>query len=164
MGQILIIGYGNTFRRDDGAGVALATQLAAYWQPHVPVRLVTVTQLVPELAIDIAAADVSAVVFVDTVVGKLNAEIGVARVAAGAVSPALGHHLGPVALILYACLLNDRDLPAWLVTAPGIDFGHGEGLSLTVQRLLSAANPVADRLLLEMEEHFRCMNLPLLNV
>ncbi len=168
MGQILVIGYGNTFRRDDGAGVALAAQLAARWQAQVPVRLVTVTQLVPELAIDIAAADVAAVVFVDTsvgeMVGELNRQIGVMRVADDSASPVMGHYLGPAVLMIYARLYHDRNLPAWLVTVPGIDFAHGEGLSPAVQQLLSAANSVVDRLRLAIEEHFRCMNLPLHNV
>jgi len=168
VGQILVIGYGNTFRRDDGAGVALAAQLAARWQAQVPVRLVTVTQLVPELAIDIAAADVAAVVFVDTsvgeMVGELNRQIGVMRVADDSASPVMGHYLGPAVLMIYARLYHDRNLPAWLVTVPGIDFAHGEGLSPAVQQLLSAANSVVDRLRLAIEEHFRCMNLPLHNV
>jgi len=172
MGQILVIGYGNTFRRDDGAGVALAAQLAARWQAQVPVRLVTVTQLVPELAIDIAAADVAAVVFVDTsvgemvgeMVGELNRQIGVMRVADDSASPVMGHYLGPAVLMIYARLYHDRNLPAWLVTVPGIDFAHGEGLSPAVQQLLSTANSVVDRLRLAIEEHFRCMNLPLHNV
>ena len=164
MKEILVIGYGNTFRRDDGAGVVLAQQLVACWQPHTPVRLVTGTQLVPELAIDIAAADVGAVVFVDASMGEVNEQIHVQRVVGDIGLPVLGHQLGPAALLIYASLFNARNLPAWLVTAPGVDFGHGEGLSPAVQQQLSAAPKVANRLLLEIEEHFQCMNLPLLSV
>ena len=164
MGQILVIGYGNTFRRDDGAGVVLAQHLVACWQPHTPVRLVTGTQLVPELAIDIAATDVGAVVFVDASTGELNEQIHVQRVVGDVGLPVFGHQLGPAALLIYASLFNVRNLPAWLVTAPGVDFGHGEGLSPTVQRQLSAAPKIANCLLIEIEEHFQCMNLPLLSV
>lgn len=163
MQEILIIGYGNTLRCDDGAGVALAQQLAACWQPHTPVRLITATQLVPELAIDIAAATVCAVVFVDAAAGELKAPIQVQRLRADVGMPVLGHQLGPAVVMLYAKLFNERHLPSWLVTVPGVDFGHGEGLSPAVQQRLSATPKVADHLLLEIKEQFPCMNLPLLN-
>jgi hydrogenase maturation protease len=164
MGQILVIGYGNTLRRDDGAGVALAEWLAAWWQRRAPVRLLTVTQLAPELATDIAGAEVSAVVFVDAAAGALHDQIQVRRLASDGGSPALGHQLDPAVLMVYARLFSERNPPGWLVTLPGVDFEHGEGLSPAVQRLLSTANMIADRLLIEIEEHFRCMNLPLHSV
>jgi hydrogenase maturation protease len=164
MGQILVIGYGNTYRRDDGAGVALAERLAACWQRQVPVRLFAVNQLAPELAVDIAAVEVSAVVFVDAAAGALHDQIQERRLASAAGSPALGHQLDPAVLMVYARLFNERNPPCWLVTLPGVDFGHGEGLSLAVQRRLLAANTIADRLLMEIKEHFRCMNLPLHSV
>jgi hydrogenase maturation protease len=151
VGHILVIGYGNTLRRDDGAGVALAERLAALWQGQAPVRLLTVTQLTPELAIDIAATDVGAVVFVDATVGALHEQIQVKGVAGDGGSPVLGHHLDPAVLMMIARLLNERNLPGWLVTVPGIDFNHGEGLSPPVQRLLSTAAAVANRLLAEMD-------------
>ncbi len=58
---LLIIGYGNDLRCDDGAGRAVADRIEAMALPGVEVR--SVQQLAPELTLDIACADT--VVFVD---------------------------------------------------------------------------------------------------
>ena len=63
----LVIGYGNSLRRDDGAGLLLAASVAADMAAAgEPVRLVQVQQLAPELAEEIAAPHVGGVIFVDT--------------------------------------------------------------------------------------------------
>jgi Ni,Fe-hydrogenase maturation factor len=59
---VLVIGYGNTLRRDDGVGVRAAELIAA--DPRLAhARVLAVHQLTPELALDIGA--VSLVIFVD---------------------------------------------------------------------------------------------------
>jgi hydrogenase maturation protease len=162
--SILIIGYGNTLRCDDGAGIALAKQLVAHWQrQHISATLLTVTQLTPELAADIAAAGVIAVVFVDAAAGGLGQSVQVHPVDSTVASPGLGHHLDPVALLVYTRLLYGCTLPAWLVTVPGTDFEHGTTLSTEVQALLNTAPALADQVLTEIEERVGCMNLPLPN-
>jgi hydrogenase maturation protease len=61
-GDVLVIGYGNTLRTDDGVGRHVAERLA-----HDPrlngVRVIGRHQLTPELALDVSQADL--VVFVD---------------------------------------------------------------------------------------------------
>lgn len=59
--QLLVIGYGNTLRGDDGAGPAAAERVRAWALPHVTV--ITCHQLTPELADACRRADF--VVFVD---------------------------------------------------------------------------------------------------
>jgi hydrogenase maturation protease len=59
--QILVIGYGNTLRGDDGVGPRVAEQLAAWHWPGL--RSQAVHQLTPELAAAIAQVDI--VFFVD---------------------------------------------------------------------------------------------------
>src|SRR5437762_2384590 len=59
--DLLVIGYGNTLRCDDGAGIKAAEAVAALNLPGVSV--ITRHQLVPELAEPISQAH--AVVFVD---------------------------------------------------------------------------------------------------
>jgi hydrogenase maturation protease len=150
---ILVIGYGNTLRRDDGAGVALAERLVDCWQQSgVSAQLLTVTQLVPELAFDIAADGVLAVVFVDAVAGAVDDAVQMRRIGPQVASPSLGHQLDPAALLLYARLIAGRTLPAWLVTVPGVEFDLGEEMSPAVRRLVATADRVADRLRLEIEE------------
>jgi hydrogenase maturation protease len=175
--QILVIGFGNTLRSDDGAGVALAEKLVVHWLAQgVGVQLLTTTQLLPELAAFIAQEEVKAVVFVDTEVfvdtgGFVDTEvfvdmgIQIAKVELDSTSPSLGHHLDPTTLLVYAHLLYGRTPRAWLVTIPGQDFEHGQEFSPEVTRLLGSAPTVATqllaRILVEIEECVPCMNLPL---
>jgi hydrogenase maturation protease len=156
---ILVIGYGNTLRCDDGAGVALAEQLVAHWHRQcILAKLLTVTQLVPELAADIAADGVIAVVFVDAAAGGLGQPVQVRQVDSIVASPGLGHHLDPAALLVYTRLLYGCNLPAWLVTVPGADFDYGMDLSTEAQALLNRAPALADQVLTAIEEHVRCMS------
>lgn len=122
----LIIGIGNPLRRDDGAGPLVA---ASDWS-MVEVEAVAVHQLVPELAEAIARAD--RVVFVDAAVGP---DQGVAwRRLDPSVAWELGHALDPAGLLGLAAVLYDRVPDAFLLTVPGEDFSHGEGLSATASR------------------------------
>jgi hydrogenase maturation protease len=146
----LVIGYGNTLRQDDGAGVALAERLVAHWQgQQIPATLVTVPQLVPELAAEIAAAGVTRVVFVDAAVGAPQAGVQIRLLGHNELSPSLGHHLDPAVLMAYTRLLYGRTVPAWLVTVPGVAFEYGEGLSAHVQAALATAPVLVDRILSE---------------
>lgn len=161
--QVLVIGYGNTLRRDDGAGVELAQRLVMYGRAQGwPMSLLLITQLAPELAVEIAEQSVEAVVFVDTAAVRVTVEedeiieeapaIEVRRIMLDESSPSLGHHLDPAALLTYVNLLYERDVPAWMVTVPGSDFDHGEGFSPEVCRLLDDAPQVAEQLHAEIED------------
>jgi Ni,Fe-hydrogenase maturation factor len=78
---ILVIGYGNTLRRDDGAGVRAAEMMAV--DPRfAAVEVLMVYQLTPELSLDIATA--SLVVFIDADVRGLPGSIEVRELGAGA--------------------------------------------------------------------------------
>jgi hydrogenase maturation protease len=70
----LVVGYGNTLRRDDGVGVR-AAELMAEDPRFAGIEVLTAYQLTPELALDIAAA--SLVVFVDADVRGLPGSIEV---------------------------------------------------------------------------------------
>lgn len=161
-GQVLVIGYGNTLRRDDGAGVALAQRMVMIGRAEGwPMSLLLITQLAPEVAAEIAQNGVEAVVFVDTGCAKLtlcdgeyvteHPTIEVTRVDIDAASPSLGHHLDPAALLTYVELLYDRQVPAWLVTLPGSDFDHGEGFSPEVYRLLDEAPSLTEQIYREIQ-------------
>jgi hydrogenase maturation protease len=149
--MILIIGYGNSLRGDDGAGLLLAERLEQAWQAHqIAVERLAVQQLMPELAWDIAREAVEAVLFVDTRVvapGETEPGLQISLVEAPVLSPSLGHHLDPAVLLTYARLLYGKTLPAWLVTVPGVDFEHGETLSQTAQQALDTAPEILIQLL-----------------
>lgn len=140
-GLVLLIAWGNDLRGDDGAGLYLAARLERRWrQQGLAVRRLVVPQPVPELAAAIAAPEVAAVVFVDTRVAGAGDDLSVAVTPlppATDARPALGHHLDPALLLAYAALLREGPLPpAWLITAPGLVFDHGRGLSPAVRASL----------------------------
>jgi hydrogenase maturation protease len=156
MGAVIVIGYGNSLRQDDGAGIVLAERLASCWRyKGALVQLLTTRQLAPELAAEIALPETAAVVFVDTQAGKLGDPVEVKSLMETAQSPGLGHQLGPAALMTYVALLAGRNVPAWLVTVPGVAFDHGEGFSATSQAALDRAPALAERLWLEIRDYLK---------
>ena len=159
--MILLIAYGNPLRQDDGAGLRLAELMVRCWQEQsTPLRHLTVQQLAPELALEIAEPGVSAVVFVDTrAVTPGDVEAGAVEGVAvtplappDAATPSLGHHFQPDVLLAYAALLLEgrQTPPAWLVTVPGTAFDHGEGLSQTASAAIETALSGIDEPLLQL--------------
>lgn len=138
--MILIIAYGNRLRRDDGAGFLLAARLGEHLQRRGwKVECIPVHQLTPELAVDVAAETVQAVIFVDTRVADPNAGslgLEVSMVQDVPAWRSMGHQLGPEEVLSYANLLYHRLPAAWLLTVPGVDFAHGEGLSESAERAI----------------------------
>ncbi len=136
---VLVIGYGNNLRRDDGAGLVSAEMLVTAWQGDgLPVMHISAHQLDPELADDIARSGADIIVFIDAaVVGEPDsAAIEMKQMVSSQDSPSLGHHLTPAAVMLYATELYSYQGNAWLITIPGFDFGHGEELSERCQALI----------------------------
>lgn len=140
--MILIIAYGNSLRRDDGAGLLLAEELEGTFQKQGRgVQRIEVHQLAPELALNVACDDVDAVVFVDTRIvspGSETYELEVQSVSDHVSPPTVGHHLSPATVMAYARLLYGRSPRGWLLTVPGVDFDHGEGLSEVSQKAIAS--------------------------
>lgn len=144
---ILIIGIGNTLRRDDGAGWFFAEALtAALEMAGHCVHLELHHQLTPELAIEAAELQPAAILFVDASVTVEEATFG-PLTAAVAESAAGGHALTPATLLTVMRRLYGVAAPGWLVQTPAADFGHGEGLSAPAQRGVQMAPALALRLL-----------------
>lgn len=144
--RLLVIGIGNSLRRDDGAGLLLARGLADVWQAaDRPVRLLLTHQLAPELAEDSAADDVAAVLFVDAALDD-GGDCRLEPVGDADATPGLGHQVGPALVLLYAERLFGRRPPAWLLRVPGHDFAHGEGLSPATAAAVAGRIATADAL------------------
>jgi hydrogenase maturation protease len=157
--SILIIGYGNPCRRDDGAGPVVAEKLARCWSNQgIAARVITDIQLTPEMVEEIARDEVDTVVFVDSRVNDSTFAFQISQIEIDAVSPTLGHQLEPATLLVYAALLYWRYPRAWLVTVPGVDFAHGHGFSAEVDHLLHDVAALAEQLLSAMKESVPCMN------
>lgn len=148
--RVLVIGYGNTLRRDDGVGVRSAELLAT--DPRLAddrrlgrLEVLTVHQLTPELALDVGAA--SLVVFIDADVAGEPGAITVR--ALGSVGPradadaraepgASSHHVGGAELLALAEELTGHRPDAIAAGIGVADLELGEGLSADVEASLPA--------------------------
>jgi hydrogenase maturation protease len=136
MPRILIIGFGNTLRGDDGFGPLAAEHIAARAPPGVEVM--SVHQLGPELALDIRAADF--VVFLDAAQGPDPGRLAAAPVVAHDLSPSsVMHGLDPGGLLALTRAVYGRVPAAALVTAIAADFAHGDTISTEVRNAAKKA-------------------------
>ncbi|MCE5243447.1 MAG: hypothetical protein LLF99_09635 [Desulfobacteraceae bacterium] len=140
--MFLILSYGNSLRQDDGAGLAVGSILESIWQERgVPVHLLALHQLTPDIAVPVSEPQVSAVLFADTRVaaGPSDIHVQVRRIAASDIAGPLGHHMTPGVLLAISAHLYGKEPPAWLVTVPGIAFDHGEDFSALTREALTRA-------------------------
>ncbi len=124
-GPILVIGYGNTLRGDDGVGPHVAGEVAAWHDPRI--RTLVCHQLTPELAEDVARA--TRVIFVDAARGRQ--ELGIEKIQAGTQSGRTAHQATPAALLVLARSAYGAAPEAWAIAIPAGDFEAGAGISRT---------------------------------
>jgi hydrogenase maturation protease len=132
---ILVIGYGNTLRGDDGVGPRAASAVAALGLPGVIAK--AVPQLIPELAEPLAAARLA--IFIDACLGSDGTDVEIRPIGPADPSGVLGHLEDPGRLLALTRAVFGTCPPSWLVTIPAADFAVGEGLSPTAERGLEAA-------------------------
>ena len=147
-GGVLVVGYGNTLRSDDGIGWRAASLLAD--DPRLGgVEVLAIHQLAPELALDFSR--VSLVILIDAGADNPPGEISVQSLApdvdAGVPGGAPGathgpgatsHHVGPTELLALARALYGA-APAALVVRVGVaEMEIGEALSPAVSAALPA--------------------------
>lgn len=151
--MILIIAYGNSLRRDDGAGLLLGQMLEEALRARgLEVTRHAMHQLTPDVALSVAAEEVAAVVFVDTRVAEPGEEqlaLQLCLLPSDQSTPNLGHQVGASTIMTYARLLYEKTPSAWLLTVPGVDFDHGEGLSELTQAVLDTLPALLERLPLQ---------------
>jgi hydrogenase maturation protease len=122
---VLLIGYGNTLRGDDGLGPHTVAAVAALALPGVRTRIVQ--QLLPELAAELA--EVRCAIFVDARLAPADDTLQVTTIGPGPAAAVMAHTGDPRNLLALAQTLYGRAPEAWLVTVPGRDFDLGERLS-----------------------------------
>ena len=123
--EILVVGYGNTLRGDDGVGPMLAETVAEQGWPDV--RGIALPQLAPELAESLAVA--RAAIFIDARLGIAPPGVNVTFLVPGEAESATTHACDPQSMLAIADILFGRAPPVWMVTVTGCDFGLGETLS-----------------------------------
>ena len=150
-GPVMVVGYGNSLRSDDGVGPAVAARLAG--DPRLAgVIIRSEHQLTPELAAD--ASQASLLVLVDAGTDEAPGEVSVRRLEP---SPAEGgtawtHHLDPSALVGLARELWGSAPPVILVSIGPASLEVGEDLSEVV---VPAVTRAADLVATVVEAHRR---------
>jgi hydrogenase maturation protease len=145
---VLVVGYGNPLRGDDGIGWHAARLLAD--DPRLAgARVLACHQLAPELAEDVSQA--SLVVLVDASVDGAPGSVAVRSIQPRQDSPlSWSHHLDPAALAGLAHALYDHVPPIVLISVAGAAFADGDWLSPALQRALPE---VVDRVARVVKEH-----------
>jgi hydrogenase maturation protease len=125
MPRVLVICIGNTLRSDDGFAWHVADELDS--QPEEGRRVLKVHQLTPELAD--AMNEVALVIFVDAAMRGDPGEMNCTSVTTSHADLHFSHDLTPAVLLGMAKTLYAKEPRAFLISAAGKSFGHGETLS-----------------------------------
>jgi Ni,Fe-hydrogenase maturation factor len=171
MTEILIIGYGNTLRGDDGAGQRVAEMVSEWGLDEV--RSLSVHQLTPELAEPISTAKLA--IFVDAYPDTDSQGLQVRRLedppppplkrgepegASGGTPALLGrgepegasggkfsHNCDPRSLLQMAKLLYGSAPPAWWLLVPAVNFDFGEDFSaVTAEGIVEVLSKIKELL------------------
>ncbi len=120
--NVIVIGYGNELRSDDGIGQRVAKTL------HVSnVKSIAVHQLTPELAEILANTDL--VIFVDACLVSESYQVQVQSLSPASFNVIAGHTADPRSLLALTQALYDYCPQAWWIKVPGVNFELGDHLS-----------------------------------
>ena len=135
--SVLVIGYGNTLRGDDGVGYRIAETVAAWGLAGV--RSLPCHQLTPELAIDIAQSQ--RVLFVDAlVVSPMSTPIPcLEQLLIDVQVQTSGHSSNPRSLLAIAQALYQKTPQASWLLVPVLNVEFGEILSDFAEQSMAAA-------------------------
>jgi hydrogenase maturation protease len=133
-GYLLVVGYGNTLRSDDGVGPRAADAIETLALPGV--RSLVCPLLAPELAATVAQAHT--VVFVDATVDAPR-EVQLRKLHPAAASQVMAHAANPATILALARDVYGSKPEAWLLTIPVENLALGEQLSPLAQSGLDFA-------------------------
>ena len=122
--ELLVIGYGNSLRRDDGVGPRVAEAVETFGLPGV--HTLVCQLLSPELADPIARA--RRVIFVDAAVDERDG-VKFRQLVPGETSQLMAHAADPRTMLALARDVFGRTPEAWWLTIPAIHLGFGTDLS-----------------------------------
>lgn len=126
--SLLVIGYGNTLRGDDGVGPLVAEAVEALCLPGV--NSFACPQLSPEHADVIACA--RTVIFVDGAMDK-SSQICLRILKPAQKSQIMAHAADPRTMLALARDVYGHIPKAWMLTIPMVNSGFSETLSSTAQ-------------------------------
>lgn len=122
--DLLVIGYGNTLRSDDGVGPRVAEAVGARRLPGV--RTMICQQLSPEQAEPISRAHT--VIFVDAAVAAPT-QVRFSKLKPTDSAQLMAHSADPRTMLALARDVFGQVPEAWWLTISGEEFGFGENLS-----------------------------------
>ena len=132
--KLLVIGYGNTLRGDDGVGPRVAEAVEALKLPGV--RTFTCQQLSPEHAEMISQAE--RVVFVDAAVDAPK-EVQLRELVPGDTTQLMAHAADPRTMLALAREVFGHAPKAWWLTIPAVNLEFSETLTRRAQAGLAEA-------------------------
>ncbi|HVN54869.1 MAG TPA: hydrogenase maturation protease [Anaerolineaceae bacterium] len=148
--NLLVIGFGNIDRQDDGVAWHVLSMLANHLgRPHpneimegledfsTSPALLFVLQLTPEMAEIVAQYD--AVCFVDAHTGSVEEEVQLAEIEGEFQSSPLTHHMTPQTVLALADTLYGKLLPGFLLSIRGYQFGFTTQMSPQTEQLAHQA-------------------------
>ncbi|MGO9379005.1 MAG: hydrogenase maturation protease [Dissulfurispiraceae bacterium] len=152
MSKILIIGYGNPMRKDDGLGPAACVRLEGLVRDE-DVKIMVRHQMGMELTDDIACADLA--IFIDAHVGGSPGTLKEEAISPDTAVPgSFSHHMRPGVLLGCVQALYSRHPDAVIYSITGQSFDFGEGLSSAVE----AALPILINKVLAKIAQFKSIN------
>jgi hydrogenase maturation protease len=150
MKRVLVVGFGNAYRRDDGVGRAVVNALRqALGQPALDLQddgfaelgrevdTVVAHQLVPEFAELLGPYALA--IFVDARVGEGTTPLSEAPIAPIPHSSSVSHHLHPGTLLDLGRRIHGHAPEGVLISLEGHDFDFGEALSPKTASLVPQA-------------------------
>lgn len=132
--MVLVIGYGNTLRSDDGVGPKVIEAIAGLKLPGV--QTLSCDLLTPELADPVSRA--ARVIFVDAAIDA-PAEVQLRPLTPADSSQIMAHAADPRTLLALARDVFGHAPQAWWLTIPIENMGIGEQLSGRAQRGVETA-------------------------
>jgi hydrogenase maturation protease len=147
--SILVIGYGNPLRQDDGVGQRVAQTVARWQVPNV--HAIALHQLTPDLAEQMAEADL--VIFVDAEVRSHGSDVQLHPIALAETGTLINHTCDPSTLLAITQALYQTHPRAWSVLIPGTAFEFGHPLSPMAENGIETALEIIDQLIRSERPH-----------
>ncbi len=134
--KILIIGYGNTLRGDDGVGYKIAETIKQWHYENI--TSLPVHQLTPDLAENLSQVDT--VIFIDAVplTDIKKAKLEIKTISINNKSNNLAHHNNPEQLLSLTQAIYQKVPKAYWILVPGFNFNFSEELSPITQKYVNS--------------------------
>jgi hydrogenase maturation protease len=140
---IVVIGYGSSLRGDDAIGRRVVESISEMRLSNV--KCISVTQLVPELAAQVAEA--KAVIFVDACLPDDVGAVVVHEVTSASHFHGVSHEAAPRELLSLTAMCYGKLPPAWLIAVPATDFELTDRLSAAAHKTVCRAIVAVEQLI-----------------